>query len=48
MNEHYFITKHSPPPSFWLKKSFSPKKEALQLWLEVSPAMYNAISPHEQ
>ena len=37
-----------PPPSFWLKKSFSPKKEALQLWLEVSPAMYNAISPHEQ
>ena len=47
MNEHYFITKHFPPP-FWLKKSFLQRKWALQLRLKVFPAMYNAISPHEK
>ena len=48
MNEHYFITKHSPPPSVLLKKIILAKKGALQLQLEVFSATYNTISPHEQ
>ena len=47
MNEHYFITKHFPP-SLLAQKIILAKKGALQLQLEVFPAMNNAISSHEQ
>ena len=35
-------------PSLLAQKSFLQRKWALQLRLEMFPAMYNAISPHEQ